>query len=146
MVAIKLRTEIHRMDPRIVAFDDQVVPGAQEYVELLDDFALERGARDAQPLGRGPDDGPGFQQDDPVVLDGIVRVHRDQVTRHFSSEHAHCRPRSARCDRPTRVATPAARSIDRADARYRGVSNRNILPGNDLAPCATGDAIVWRFQ
>ena len=76
----------------------------QQNVVFLDDLALERGARDAQLLGRGADDRTGLQQNDPVVLRGVVRVNRNQMAWHFSSEDAHGAilgdPRPASCDRP----------------------------------------------
>jgi hypothetical protein len=87
------------VNSRIVSFDDQEVLGTKQYVVFSDNLSFQRGAGDAEPFGRRTHDGAGLQQDDPVVLDGVIRRDRDQVTRHFSSENAHGDPRSASCDR-----------------------------------------------
>jgi len=44
------------MNTRVVALDDQEIPGAQKDVVLLDDLAFLRRTRNTQAIGRRPDD------------------------------------------------------------------------------------------
>src|SRR5262245_28884515 len=80
------------MDSRIIAFHDEEVRGLHEDVVLLDDLSFQRGAGDTESFGRRPDYGSGLEQDDPVLLVGIVPMDWNQVVRCFSSKDAHDDP------------------------------------------------------
>ena len=86
---IELGTKIQGMNAWIISFQDQEVFRSQEKVIFLYDFSFQRRHGDPEFLSRGTDDGPGLQYDDPVVLRDVVRMDRDVVTRHFSSEDTH---------------------------------------------------------
>src|SRR5437870_5893092 len=93
VIPVELRTEIYGMDSRIISFHDEEVLRSQKDVVPLYGSSLQRGSGNTQSFRRRTDDGSGLQQDNPVLLRGVIRMDRDKVTRHFSLEDTHSEPR-----------------------------------------------------
>src|SRR5262245_31899481 len=79
------------MNSRVVSFQDEIMLLSQENVVFPDDLSLQCGARNPEFFGRGSDNGPGLQHNDPVVLGDVIWMNRYVVTRNFSSEDTHVR-------------------------------------------------------
>jgi len=86
---VELGTEIKGMNSRVVFFKDEIVPLAQENIVFPDDSFLHCGFGNPQLLGRRSDDGPRFQENNPIFLGYIVRMDRDVVTWNFPSKDTH---------------------------------------------------------
>src|SRR5258705_9650823 len=80
VVLVELRTEIQRVDTGIISVHYEKVPRFSKQAVSLYDLSFGRGLRDPQLIPRLADDGAGLQQDDPVLLPGIVRMDRDKMT------------------------------------------------------------------
>src|SRR5438876_100246 len=83
---VELRTIVQSVDPRVISFQDEEVLSFQKNVVLPDDLPLHGGQCDPQLFGGWADDGSGLEQYDPVFLADVVRVDRNVVDRHLSSE------------------------------------------------------------
>jgi hypothetical protein len=86
VVFVELRTEIKRVDAGIISVHYQEVLRFSKQAVSLYDLSFGRSLRDPQLIPRLTDDGASLQQDDPVLLPGIVRMDRDKVTCWPSSE------------------------------------------------------------
>jgi hypothetical protein len=89
LVFVELRTEIQHVDTGIISVHYEEVLRFLKQAVSFYDLSFGRSLRDPQLIPRLADDGAGLQQDNPVLLPGIVRMDRDKMTCWPSSEKRH---------------------------------------------------------
>jgi hypothetical protein len=62
---------------------------AQKNVVLRDDFSFQRGCGHAKFFSRATNDGPGLQEDNPILCRDVIGMDRDMVTGDLSFEDTH---------------------------------------------------------
>src|ERR1700722_12635147 len=61
----------------------------QEYIVFGDNLSFQRCCSNTELFSRMTDDGPGFQEDDPILRRDVIGMDRDIVTGNLSSEDTH---------------------------------------------------------
>src|ERR1700730_7830456 len=77
------------MNSRIITLQNQEMFFAQNNVVLRDDFPFQRGGGHTEFLSRSTDDGPGLQENDPILRRDVIGMDRDIVTGNLSFEDTH---------------------------------------------------------
>src|SRR5579863_9723149 len=85
---VQLRTEIERVNAWVVSLDIEEVMPVEENIEFGDEFSFQGGHCNPDSLFRA-NEGPGFQQNDPVLARDVIAVDWNMVAGDLALEDSH---------------------------------------------------------
>ncbi|WP_461315840.1 hypothetical protein [Bradyrhizobium embrapense] len=77
LMLVELGAEIERVDPRVIAVQNEEVFRLTKKLSLLHQLAVLRSEGNTQLFAFGPDDGGGFQKNEPVLRIRVVLMDGD---------------------------------------------------------------------